>query len=142
MIRAHQLNLVAKGYTCKAVVSLAPTDFTGATAASKVAVDNPETAYLGIWGGLDGDVSGARRAGGFAFAGAAPRIYDRCKAHKAFVFAPPCTHNRFNNPVWSDHGEWQRTTGGATALDVPAAAASEAAHEALLKEYGLSLIHI
>lgn len=136
VIRAHQLNLVAKGYTCKAVVSLAPTDFTGATAASKVAVDNPETAYLGIWGGLDGDVSGARRAGGFAFAGAAPRIYDRCKAHKAFVFAPPCTHNRFNNPVWSDHGEWQRTTGGATALDVPAAAASEAAHEALLKEYG------
>jgi hypothetical protein len=136
VIRAHQLNLVAKDYTCKAVVSLAPTDFSGATASGQFSVDNPETAFLGIWGGLDGDVSGARVAGSFALTGAAPRIYDRCKAHKAFVFAPPCTHNRFNNPVWSDDGEWNRTTGGVTVLDVPTAAASEAAHEALLKEYG------
>ena len=134
VVRAHQLNLIASDYTAKAVLSLAPTDFTGNTA-SRVAVDDPSTSYLMIWGGLDGDVSGLKVKGERAFAGSGLRIYDRSKAHKALVFAPACTHNRFNNPVWKDETEWQKVVAGAPVLDLPASVASEAQHEALIKEF-------
>ncbi len=136
VVRAHELNLVAKDYKAGSVLSLSPTDFTGNTAASRVAVDNHDTSYLMIWGGLDGDVSGLRVKGERAFTGAGVRIYDRSKTHKALVFAPACTHNRFNNPVWKDKTEWQKEVGGAPALDLPANVAAESRHEALIKEFG------
>jgi len=135
VIRAHELNLASPEYKAKAVLSLAPTDFTGNTSASRVSVDNLDTSYLMIWGGLDGDVSGLRVAGDRAFTGAGTRIYDRTKTHKALVFAPACTHNRFNNPVWRDQTEWQKKVGGAPVLNLPANVASEARHEALIKEF-------
>jgi hypothetical protein len=84
-----------------AVVTIAPTDFTGAgPPGSRNALTSSEaTSLLVVYGALDGDVSG--RGGASGIGGTGFRHYDRASCEKAMVFLDGCTHNRFNR-TWSE----------------------------------------
>lgn len=94
-------------YSIRAVVALAPTDFTGMTArADRLRMRSSRTAsFLCIHGSHDGDVSGAfdpaNRSQGWGFVGTGFRHYDRASTQRAMVFIHGATHNRFNT-VWID----------------------------------------
>jgi hypothetical protein len=132
IVRAHQL--ASPKYKAKAICALASTDRLGVTNADMVSVNDPSMKYLFIWGGLDSDVHGLRVRNLLTEFASGLRTYDRSLCKKAVVFAPACTHNRFNS-VWTDKIEWRQKIDGAWQHDVPDAAASETVHEALLKEY-------
>ena len=103
VIRAAQLNAPRPAATkigVKAVLALAPTDFTGTTVAAQVRSMTPaETPFLAVmYGGLDGDVAGFE--GADSFVGTGFRHYDRAACDKAMLFVDHCNHNRFNS-VWT-----------------------------------------
>ena len=128
VVRAAVLNKTAKRGLIRAVVSLAPTDFTGALAkeSERMALDASHTNfYLVIYGGHDGDVSGSDGARGFG--GTGFRHYDRASARKAMVYIPFCDHNRFNDT-------WSTDESGVLAGDI-AKLHSRADHRQLLIEY-------
>ncbi len=93
-------------YGMRAVVALAPTDFTGMLAPSaRLRMTTGTTAsFLCVYGSHDGDVSGrfgAQRSQGWGFVGTGFRHYDRATTQRAMVFVHGATHNRFNS-VWID----------------------------------------
>jgi hypothetical protein len=109
-----------------AVVTIAPTDFTGiGPPASRSALNAAETSsLLVVYGALDGDVSG--RDGASTPTGTGFRHYDRASCEKAMVFLDGCTHNRFNR-TWSED-EFGLLPGHPRLRSRPD-------HEALAKEY-------
>ena len=125
----------------KAVCSLAPTDFSGSAALSRITIPHAmDIPYLVIYGSYDGDVSGTKEPGKTDFNGSGFRHYDRAFAPKAMVYIKGATHNRFNS-VWNTAG------GGDDPLvpddaffgAAPLAAdprLSETDHQKLLAEYG------
>jgi hypothetical protein len=94
-------------YGLRAVVAIAPTDFTGMLEpASRLRMRSDRTAsFLCVYGSHDGDVSGAFDPAdlgqGWGFAGTGFRHYDRASTQRAMVFIHGATHNRFNR-VWID----------------------------------------
>ena len=98
----------ARRFGVRAVVALAPTDFTGLLAAAdRLAMrSNCTASFLCVYGSHDGDVSGAfdptrDRSQAWSFAGTGFRHYDRATTQRAMVFIHGATHNRFNS-VWVD----------------------------------------
>ena len=88
-------------FTIKAICSLAPTDFTGATApGSRTSLATGDAAfYLVVYGALDQDVYGD---GADALTATGFRHYDRAAIPKAMVFLDNCCHNAFNTVWWAD----------------------------------------
>ncbi len=97
----------ATKYGVRAVVAIAPTDFTGMLApSSRLRMRSDRTAsFLCVYGSHDGDVSGrfdpADLSQGWGFVGTGFRHYDRASTQRAMVFIHGATHNRFNT-VWID----------------------------------------
>ena len=98
----------ASRYGVRAVVALAPTDFTGMLAPESARLKMTAGAadsFLCVYGSHDGDVSGgfraAERCQGWSFTGTGFRHYDRATTQRAMVFLHGATHNRFNS-VWID----------------------------------------
>jgi acetyl esterase/lipase len=128
VVRAAKLNSPRKHGVIKAVVSLAPTDFTGrmVSPSDRLGVTWADAnAYAVVYGGLDGDVSGSR--GALGFGGSGFRHYDRCETSKAMVYIPGCSHNRFNRT-------WSADERGIKSTDI-SRLHSRADHEKLLNEY-------
>jgi len=126
VVQAAVLNAGNQHGVIKAVASLAPTDMTGQLAdVAKRTVMTAANAgfYFVLYGGLDGDVSGAGGARGFT--GTGFRHYDRATAPKAMAFVPGCCHNRFNRT-------WAADDSGLRPADKPH---SRDDHEKLLVEY-------
>ena len=109
------------GFDIKAVVALAPTDFSGTT-------DNPlvlsTSKFLCIYGSNDGDVRGKENPS-TQYTGTGFRFYDRATVEKAMVFIYGATHNRFNTE-WGT--EWRVDTSSPLILDTTT-------HKNLLKGY-------
>lgn len=81
------------GWNLRAIVSMAPTDQSGATL---------QTPFLCLYGSNDNDVG---RANGFPYAshgGTAFGIYDRAQAEKALVFLRDANHDQFSTTPASD----------------------------------------
>lgn len=97
----------ATRYGVRAVVAVAPTDFTGMLAAAdRLRMRSTRTAsFLCVYGSHDGDVSGRFSAAalgqGWGFVGTGFRHYDRASTQRAMVFVHGATHNRFNS-IWVD----------------------------------------
>jgi hypothetical protein len=100
VVRAAVLNAATSRCAIKAVALIAPTDFTGTFAsAGQLQVDSANGGFLFVmYGGLDGDVSGAY--GARSLTGTGFRHYDRASAAKAMLYVPGCCHNRFNS-IWT-----------------------------------------
>ncbi|MEU1973487.1 hypothetical protein ABZ477_17665 [Microbacterium sp. NPDC019599] len=133
VVRAAILNKPNKHAGIKCVISLAPTDFSGAlaVAANRMSLDASTAGfYFVLYGGMDGDVSGV--GGARSFAGTGFRLYDRAVQPKAMVYAPGCTHNRFNRT-------WSADEDGIRPADL-VAIHSRGDHEALLTEYVVGLL--
>ncbi len=82
------------GYNIKAIVALAPTDFSG-TSPSPLILSSSK--FLCVYGSNDGDVAGwAIYGGATGYTGTGFRFYDRATVEKAMTFIYGCTHNRFN----------------------------------------------
>lgn len=128
VVRAALLNKPNKHGVIRAVVSLSPTDFTGALAdrTKRNALDIAAAGfYLVMYGGLDGDVTG--EGGPRDFGGTGFRHYDRASAPKAMVYVPGCNHNRFNR-------NWSTDESGIVSADA-GRLHSRADHETVLTEY-------
>jgi subtilisin family serine protease len=97
----------ASKYGLRAVVAIAPTDFTGMLdRTERLRMRSDRTAsFLCVYGSHDGDVSGAfdpaDLSQGWGFVGTGFRHYDRASTQRAMVFIHGATHNRFNS-VWVD----------------------------------------
>jgi hypothetical protein len=104
VVRAAKKNLArasGKRHGIRAVASLSPTDFTGASSAGKMFLDKSDVDFYAVlYGSVDCDVSGA--GGGTSTTGTGFRHYDRAKCPKAMVFVQNCNHNRFNQSWPSD----------------------------------------
>jgi Chlorophyllase enzyme len=103
VVQAEVLNQAlpaAQKFAIKAVIPLAPTDFTG-TGGSPLVLSTSK--LLCIYGGNDGDVWGGANPS-TQFTGTGFRFYDRATVEKAMVFVPRATHNRFNT-VWGTDGK-------------------------------------
>jgi hypothetical protein len=127
VVRAALMNATNKRCVVKAVATVAPTDFTGTLVAAqqrRLAAANAGFLMV-LYGGLDGDVSGAGGARGFT--GTGFRTYDRATAPKAMVYVPGCCHNRFNRT-------WTADDFGVLPADT-ARLHSRADHEQLAIEY-------
>lgn len=121
VVIASKLNVdEALGYDFKAIVSLAPTDRYGPySLAGSYAVP-----YLVIYGGLDGDVSGALpKSTGFS-------LYDRADPLKSMIFVERACHDRFNTQ-WDDNDFY---FGWMTPAD-QASVISADAHQKIAKGY-------
>ena len=90
----------AQRFGIKAVVALAPTDFSGPGPNPLVLSTSK---FLGVYGANDGDVWGGANPSQ-SYAGTGFRFYDRATVEKAFVFVPGATHNRFNTQ-WGTEGK-------------------------------------
>ncbi len=87
----------SRRFGIKSVISIAPTDLTGALQRSdRLRVRNSD--LLILYGSHDGDVTGFDGNDRF---GTGFRHYDRNGARRAMVFLHGCTHNRFNS-VWNE----------------------------------------
>lgn len=98
----------ATRFGLRAVVALAPTDFTGmlTPTSERLAVTAGQCAsFLCVYGSHDGDVSGAfdptQLSPAWDTVGTGFRHYDRATTQRAMVFVHGATHNRFN-AVWID----------------------------------------
>ncbi|MBN1611581.1 MAG: hypothetical protein JW940_33410 [Polyangiaceae bacterium] len=118
----------ANRHGIKAVVSIAPTDFTGTwPPAQRLAVSVGTNAhYLVLYGSHDADVfgggDGARGGTGTGF-----RHYDRSNTHRAMVFVHGANHNQFNREWASEVLDHPDTTGSGVI--------SRTAQETIAKEY-------
>ena len=120
----------------EAVCSLAPTDISGtATDTTRTQLSSADVGFfLGVWGTLDGDVSGVDGADnefGNPF-----RHYERTGAQKSMIHLDRCEHNRFNT-VWmggSPAAPFSGDDPGLLASDVPLLR-SFAEHQQLAIEY-------
>ncbi|MCP4679515.1 MAG: hypothetical protein GY854_29300 [Deltaproteobacteria bacterium] len=93
VVQAEVLNQsLALGYDIKAVVTLAPTDFSG-TGPSPLNLSTSK--LLCLYGANDGDVWGGTNPAN-QYTGTGFRFYDRATVEKAMVFMYGATHNRFN----------------------------------------------
>jgi subtilisin family serine protease len=110
VVMAAELNLArpaATKYGLRAVIALAPTDFSGvADPKDRLRMrTNRAASFLCVYGSHDGDVSGGfdpkDRSQGWGFTGTGFRHYDRASTQRAMVFIHGATHNRFNT-VWID----------------------------------------
>lgn len=109
VVQAAELNRnlpATSKYGIRAVVALAPTDFTGLSPVPSTMRSNRTASFLCVYGSHDGDVSGAfhpvrDRGQAWTFAGTGFRHYDRATTQRAMVFIHGATHNRFNR-VWVD----------------------------------------
>jgi hypothetical protein len=88
------------GWNIKAVVPLAPTDFSGTSPSPLVMATSK---LLCIYGSNDGDVWGGTNPA-TTYAGTGFRFYDRTSVEKAMVFIYGATHNRFNTQ-WGTEGK-------------------------------------
>ncbi len=126
------------GLRVKAVCSLAPTDQLGASNADQLSLPaQSSVSYLVLYGGLDGDVSGARQQTNIDFGGSGFRLYDRSQCDKAMVYVPFATHDRFNS-VWAPRittVEWKSVASGISLPGVPDTAVNEATHQTLAREF-------
>ncbi|MCX6238291.1 MAG: hypothetical protein NTY07_12185 [Bacteroidia bacterium] len=80
------------GWNIKAIVPLAPTDFSGV---SPSPLNLTTSKLFCIYGSNDGDVWGGENPS-TQYAGTGFRFYDRATVEKAMVFIYGATHNRFN----------------------------------------------
>ncbi len=87
------------GFQVKAIVSLAPTDFSG-TSPDPLVIRNSK--FLCMYGTNDGDVYAGRHSSS-SFLGSGFRIYDRAEVEKSMIFIEGATHNRFNTE-WGTEG--------------------------------------
>jgi hypothetical protein len=83
------------GWNIRAVVALAPTDFSGT---GPTPLNLTTSKFLCIYGSNDGDVWGGANPS-TQYTGTGFRFYDRAVVEKAMVFIYGATHNRFNT-VW------------------------------------------
>jgi Chlorophyllase len=90
----------ADRFAIKAVVALAPTDFSG-TSPSPLNLSTSK--FLCVYGANDGDVWGGSNPS-TQYAGTGFRFYDRASVEKAVVFVYGATHNRFNT-IWGTEGK-------------------------------------
>lgn len=80
------------GWNIKAIVALAPTDFSGI---SPTPLNLTTSKFFCLYGSNDGDVWGGANPS-TQYAGTGFRFYDRATVEKAIVFIYGATHNRFN----------------------------------------------
>lgn len=80
------------GWNIKAIVALAPTDFSGI---SPTPLNLTTSKFLCIYGSNDGDVWGGTNPSN-QYTGTGFRFYDRATVEKAMTFIYGATHNRFN----------------------------------------------
>jgi dienelactone hydrolase len=92
------------GFDIKAVVALAPTDFSGTSPDPLVLTTSK---FLCIYGSNDGDVWGGYPSSS-AYTGTGFRFYDRATVEKAMVFIYNATHNGFNRE-WGIDGKLDST---------------------------------
>ncbi|MFX0125473.1 MAG: alpha/beta hydrolase family protein [Candidatus Hodarchaeota archaeon] len=115
------------GFSIKAVVALAPTDFSG-TSPNPLVLSTSN--FLCIYGSNDGDVAGWD--GVTDYTGTGFRFYDRATIEKAMVFIYGATHNRFNT-------EW----GTESAVDESSPAILDfEQHRSLLRGYMTAFLQI
>jgi hypothetical protein len=124
---AAKLNAGNAHGVIRCVALVAPTDTTGwLPDGSKNVLGSAQTGFAFVlYGGLDGDVSGA--GGARDFWGTGFRHYDRATTDAAMVYVPQCNHNRFNR-TWSTDDDGTRP-GDIAKLH------SRADHEQLMIEY-------
>jgi dienelactone hydrolase len=112
------------GYNIKAIVALAPTDFSGTNPTTSERLKLTTSKFLCIYGSNDGDVWGGVNPS-TAYTGTGFRFYDRATVEKAMVFIYRACHNRFNTKWGTD---WK--------LDVNSPALlGSTEHETLLRGY-------
>jgi hypothetical protein len=87
------------GFNIKAIIPLAPTDFSGI---SPTQLNLTTSKLFCIYGSNDGDVWGGDNPS-TDYAGTGFRFYDRASVEKAMVFIYGATHNRFNTE-WGTEG--------------------------------------
>ncbi len=109
------------GWNIKAVIALAPTDFSGISPSPLVLMTSK---FLCVYGSNDGDVWGGSNPS-TQYAGTGFRFYDRAAVEKAMVFIYGATHNRFNTQ-WGT--EWKVDAASPKVL-------SEDTHHKLLMGY-------
>jgi hypothetical protein len=88
------------GWNIKAIVALAPTDFSGIGPSPMNLVTSK---FLCVYGANDGDVWGGT-APATQYTGTGFRFYDRAAVEKAMAFIYGATHNRFNTQ-WGTEGK-------------------------------------
>lgn len=84
------------GYDIKAIVALAPTDFSGTNPTVSERLKLITSKFLCIYGSNDSDVWGGANPS-TAYTGTGFRFYDRATVEKAIVFIYGAVHNRFND---------------------------------------------
>jgi hypothetical protein len=93
VVQAEVLNQsMGLGHNIRAVVALAPTDFSGI---SPLPLNLASSKFLCIYGSNDGDVWGGTGPA-TQYTGTGFRFYDRATVEKSMVFVYGATHNRFN----------------------------------------------
>ncbi len=106
VVQAEVLNQsLGLGWNIQAVVSLAPTDFSG-TSPSPLALNTSK--FLCLYGANDGDVWGGTNPG-TQYTGTGFRFYDRATVEKSMIFMYGATHNRFNTE-WGTEGKVDTTS--------------------------------
>ncbi|MFX0199162.1 MAG: hypothetical protein ACFFCW_23815 [Candidatus Hodarchaeota archaeon] len=115
-------------FNIKAIVALAPTDFSG-TSPNPLILSTAK--FLCIYGSNDGDVWGGSNPS-TQYCSTGFRIYDRATVEKAMVFIYGATHNRFNRE-WGT--EYKVDTSSTKIL-------SSGQHETLLKGYMTAFMQV
>jgi hypothetical protein len=91
------------GLNIKAVVALAPTDFSGTHPTVSQRLKLQTSRFLCVYGANDGDVSGGYPPA-LDYTGSGFRFYDRSTVEKAMAFIYGATHNRFNTEWGTESG--------------------------------------
>jgi hypothetical protein len=116
------------GWNIRAIVALAPTDFSGT---SPSPLNLTTSKFLCIYGSNDGDVWGSSNPS-TQYTSTGFRFYDRATIEKSFVFIYGATHNRFNT-------EW----GTESKVDTTSPKILSATqHENLLKGYMTAFMQV
>jgi Cutinase len=116
------------GWNIKAIVALAPTDFSGISPAP---MNLATSKFLCVYGSNDGDVWGGSTPA-TDYAGTGFRFYDRATVEKAVAFIYGATHNRFNTQ-WGTEGKVDAAS---------AKVVSDVQHQTLLKGYMTAFLQI
>ena len=122
VVQAEMFNQgLGLGWNIRAVIALAPTDFSGT---SPTPLNLATSKFLCIYGSNDGDVWGGSVPSA-AYTGTGFRFYDRATVEKAMIFIYGATHNRFNT-VWLTESKVDATSPKILSV---------AQHQTLLKGY-------